>query len=292
MKSSLLRSLFKTTFYLVQTVFPRLGSQWGIHLFFTPFRFKRPAYEQALLQGATIEKIPVSISEEKPYYVKYTWGQGPSVLLVHGWAGRGSQMASFAQPLVEQGFQVVTFDAFGHGDSPGKQTNLLEFYAIVKDIEKQCQGFHTIIAHSFGGMACGFAIAEGIQSHKLVTIGSPASMNYVLEGFQKQANALPKTVKSIVDYLENTFGRETDYFSLKNLVARVNKQGLIVHDKQDKEVHYTQAEELSRHWKSGTLFLTEGLGHQRILRDPVVIQEVVQFILQEKLSLVPELNSR
>lgn len=282
MKSSPLQSLFKATFYLVQTLSPQLGNQWGINLFFTPFRFKRPDYEQVLLKEAVIEKVPLALSISKPYYVKYTWGKGPTILLVHGWAGRGSQMASFAKPFVEQGFQVVAFDAFGHGDSPGKQTNLLEFCAIVKDIEKQCNGFHAIIAHSFGGVASGFAIYEGIRTHKFVTIGSPASMDYILKGFQKQANALPKTVASIVAYLEKKFERDIEDFSLKNLVAQANKPGLIVHDKQDKEVQYQQAEELAQYWKSSSLLLTEGLGHQRILRDSRVIEKVVHFLVQDE----------
>ena len=44
----------------------------------------------------------------------------PSVYLVHGWGGRGSQLAAFVEPLVAAGHRVVLFDAPSHGDSdPG-----------------------------------------------------------------------------------------------------------------------------------------------------------------------------
>ena len=49
--------------------------------------------------------------------VAWSWGEGPTVLLVHGWEGRGSQMAAFAAPLAEAGFRAVAFDAPGAASS-------------------------------------------------------------------------------------------------------------------------------------------------------------------------------
>src|SRR5947208_2190272 len=47
-------------------------------------------------------------------------GSGPLVYLVHGWGGRGSQLASFVEPLRADGYRVVMFDGPAHGDSePG-----------------------------------------------------------------------------------------------------------------------------------------------------------------------------
>jgi hypothetical protein len=37
----------------------------------------------------------------------YSWGSGPTILLAHGWSGRGSQLGAFVEPLVEQGFRLV-----------------------------------------------------------------------------------------------------------------------------------------------------------------------------------------
>ena len=58
-------------------------------------------------------------------------GRGPSrpgstVLMVHGWNGRGAQLGAFAPELVHAGFRVVTFDTPAHGRSPGRATNLPE----------------------------------------------------------------------------------------------------------------------------------------------------------------------
>src|SRR5687767_6768036 len=47
----------------------------------------------------------------------HVWGSGPVVYLVHGWGGRGSQLAPYVEPLTATGHRVVLFDAPAHGDS-------------------------------------------------------------------------------------------------------------------------------------------------------------------------------
>ena len=44
-----------------------------------------------------------------------SWGAGPVVYLVHGWAGHRGQLAAFVPPLVAYGYRVVAFDAPSHG---------------------------------------------------------------------------------------------------------------------------------------------------------------------------------
>jgi pimeloyl-ACP methyl ester carboxylesterase len=46
---------------------------------------------------------------------------------------------------------------------------------------------------------------------------------------------------------------------------------MVVHDRLDKEVPYDEGAKLGTTWPSAELVTTEGLGHQRILRDPEVI---------------------
>jgi pimeloyl-ACP methyl ester carboxylesterase len=53
---------------------------------------------------------------------------------------------------------------------------------------------------------------------------------------------------------------------------------LVIHDKNDIEVPVTAGIHIHKHLKSGTLFLTEDLGHRKILGNAVVIEKVVRFI--------------
>jgi pimeloyl-ACP methyl ester carboxylesterase len=56
---------------------------------------------------------------------------------------------------------------------------------------------------------------------------------------------------------------------------------LIFHDRRDKEVPYAEGVALAASWPTSEMISTEGLGHQRILRDPAVIDRAVEFVVAE-----------
>lgn len=279
---TMIQSTLKTTFGVTEKVAPALAERWAINLFVKPMKFKRPVREAELIQDAQMEQRPFQGFYARPtaqaYYVTYRWGSGPVVLLVHGWAGRGSQMATFTAPLVAAGYTVLTFDAPAHGDSPSKQTNLLEVSQLIQALSHEVGGFAAIIGHSFGGMAAGYAVRHGAQAQKIVTIGSPATMEHVLTGFGEQINASPRMVQRLTNYLEKIAQQEVDTFSLVRTVAGVDLPGLIVHDRQDRDVAYSQAQLLHQVWPHSRLLTTDGLGHRRILRDENIIAQVVDFV--------------
>jgi pimeloyl-ACP methyl ester carboxylesterase len=53
---------------------------------------------------------------------------------------------------------------------------------------------------------------------------------------------------------------------------------LLVHDKQDEITPYVSSLALKRAYPAAELMTTEGLGHRKILRDPAVIQRIVDFV--------------
>ena len=55
---------------------------------------------------------------------------------------------------------------------------------------------------------------------------------------------------------------------------------MIVHDKDDVDVHYSSAHEINSVLDEGTLHLTEKLGHRRILGHPETIEEITSFITE------------
>uniref|UniRef100_UPI0035694087 alpha/beta hydrolase n=1 Tax=Actinotalea sp. TaxID=1872145 RepID=UPI0035694087 len=50
---------------------------------------------------------------------------------------------------------------------------------------------------------------------------------------------------------------------------------LVVHDRADKETPYRVGAQIASGWPNARLHSTEGLGHQRILADPVVVDEAI-----------------
>jgi hypothetical protein len=54
------------------------------------------------------------------------WGDGPPVLLAHGWESRRSHWSAIVPILAESGYRVIAMDAPAHGDSPGDQVSVVQ----------------------------------------------------------------------------------------------------------------------------------------------------------------------
>jgi pimeloyl-ACP methyl ester carboxylesterase len=80
--------------------------------------------------------------------------------------------------------------------------------------------------------------------------------------------------------LEALAGRPLTDFDLTRTSAAAPT--LVVHDRHDKEVPYAESVRIAEAWPAATLVTTEGLGHQRILRDPGVVARVAEFVTGER----------
>ncbi len=70
-----------------------------------------------------------------------------------------------------------------------------------------------------------------------------------------------------------------------DLAARVAKEVnipvLVIHDKQDEDVPVNCAEHIYKHLPNGRIFITDGLGHRKILGDKTTIQHILAFTASE-----------
>jgi pimeloyl-ACP methyl ester carboxylesterase len=62
------------------------------------------------------------------------------------------------------------------------------------------------------------------------------------------------------------------------MLTALDIPGLIIHDRDDRDIPATHAQRLQDAWQNAQLIYTEGLGHNRILRDPAVIAAAVDFL--------------
>lgn len=212
----------------------------------------------------------------------YEWGQGPSVLLVHGWSGHSGQMSSLAQALVKQGYRVTAFDAPGHGRSSGRRTDIEEISELIQRLGHQADevnGLAAVISHSFGGMSVMKAIADGLNTRSVVCISPPKDINTLLNQYTTTlmlSNTVTKVLKRL---LEQRFGSDVWIkFSIIEWAKSATMPGLIVHDAKDRFVSVENGQQIHRDWTGSKYLETSGLGHSRILKDENVIQQVAKFI--------------
>src|SRR5689334_7045818 len=75
-------------------VAPGLAAAWGERLFRTPRRTRRSRTAEAVL--ARGQQRVVKLAGEQ--VAVWSWGEGPRVLLVHGWSGYGGQLTAYVEP--------------------------------------------------------------------------------------------------------------------------------------------------------------------------------------------------
>lgn len=267
--------LMRAAFRGLGAVAPQLAGRWAARLWFRPARYAAPARERELLASAR----RLSMMHTGKQIAVYTWGNGPAVLLVHGWSGRGAQMGAFVEPLVAAGFRAVAFDAPAHGQSSGTDTNLLEVSAVIRALAHEHGPAHAVIAHSFGVVCTLYALSAGLRAARVVGISPPATIEGMVDKFAAQLAIPAPAVSAMRGYFEARFGADlwTRYSPLR-LAGTMNVPALIVHDDEDRDVPWQEGEALARAWPGAQLQRTRGLGHRRVLRDPDVIAQAVRFI--------------
>jgi pimeloyl-ACP methyl ester carboxylesterase len=256
---------------------PSLANRYFIYIFFTPFHYTEPEKEKEFLKSAKAFRI---VSDGKSIQC-YRWGdEGPKLLLVHGWAGRTGQFRKMIPQLVGAGFQVVSFDGPAHGRSEGKQTNIFEFGSVMKELIQAEGEFAGTIAHSFGGVAALYAIANGLRIPKLITIASPTIASQVIHNFRRAINASAKVEKAIDTFLLAKYGKPFSAFTGLHAVTHLTQPlGLLhIQDENDPDVAVENATELKKAYPSTVIHLTKGLGHTRILKDDGVIAVCINFL--------------
>ncbi len=248
--------------------------------FLTPPRKYPSAKEQKLIEKAEIFSIPSKISN----LTAYAWGEGATVLIVHGWGGRGTQFGSFVKPLVDAGYRVLAFDAPAHGKTPGKQTNGFEFAEAIATVAAKESPIDTIIAHSLGATSTALALSKEVFARKVVCLASLCWLSRSIERFSQLLRLSPETKAELYKLTENKFGKDVwDLVSVDKRVANLSIPALLFHDRDDRDCSLNESEAITQAWRDSQLIVTEGLGHNRILRDEQVIQQTVNFI-QEKNS--------
>lgn len=267
--------LIRLSFRLLGPLFPRLLGRWAYFLWTRTHRYPEPAREKRMRLRASEHSLFVNNQEIKAW----SWGEGPLVLLVHGWNGRGMQMAGFVEPLLKAGYRVMTFDAPGHGLSPGQHSSILDTRDVIMHIGEHDGPVHAVIAHSFGVACLSASIVEGFQCKAVIALSSPGGYQSLIEGYARYLQ-MPDTVKerfktAIMSRIGGAFWED---LSPADAIGQLPQHCLVVHDADDKTVDWRVGEALARRWPNAEFLLTEGLGHRRLLLSGKLARHITSYL--------------
>ena len=266
----------------LQFISHTLATEFAVKLFITPIKFKTPEREKKMEKNA--QKTMMFIPEIQKEVMVYRYGKATKkVLLIHGWAGRGTQLYKIADKLLENNFMTVSFDAPAHGKSTGKTTMMTEFIATAKFLEKEMGPFQIAIGHSLGAMAVLNSIKQGLQVKKVITIGSGDVITHIIEDFVKKLALKKEIVGSMKKHFFKKFKSDIDDYSANIAAKDVTVPTLVIHDTTDKDVPVSCAHTIRQNLQQGELLITQGLGHNHILKDREVILQLIAFIKRNNL---------
>ncbi len=254
-----------TTFYLSR-------------LFTTPIKHKIPKRELQMDRNSIQTKI--NVTEIKKDIVLYQLGNGDKkILLVHGWSGRGTQLVKFADALVAKGYTTVSFDAPAHGKSPGSTTIMTDFIASIAEVDRKFGPFDAAVGHSLGGMSLLNAVKLGLKINRLVTIGSGDKVNDILVDFVSKLELKPEFGAHLQQHFEKKYNTEMESYSAYLAAQSITIPVLVIHDENDDEVPVSASKNIYSNLKNGELFITNNLGHRKILGNQEVIDKTINFII-------------
>ena len=219
----------------------------------------------------------------------YCWGEGKTILLVHGWGSRASHLGHIGRLLSKVGFRVVAFDAPAHSSSsvtPRKEaSNMFEYCRAISAVAQTTGPLHAAIGHSFGAITALFA-AAGLSVFRdyritvdfLVLVSMPRNVAMVLDSFCRRNELASAQRAELQESLEEEFAFAVDDYSADLALQGLAGEVLLVHDENDEEFPITSIRSLHAAFPKTQLFATSGAGHQKILMIRAMMGCIREFL--------------
>jgi pimeloyl-ACP methyl ester carboxylesterase len=268
-------------FRVLEHTAPRLGARWAERIWFTLPRHRPRAGSRTAHSGPG-QRFTVDVGGNQ--IVGESWGTGPVVYLMHGWAGHRGQFAAFVAPLTAHGYRVVAFDAPSHGASaPGafgpRSSSIPEFAAALTAVTAAHGPARAVIAHSLGCTAAAVALRQGLAAERVVLLAPLASPLSFAGQFAAALGFGDRTYRRLIRRVERRVGAPMHHFDVPALGRTATMPPtLIIHDQDDNSTPSSDGAAIAAAWAGARLQLTTGLGHQRLLSSPEVVADVADFV--------------
>jgi pimeloyl-ACP methyl ester carboxylesterase len=282
---SLALKIFRLKNQLSSLIVPSWTAKKAMQIFLSPRRFPPKVWELIAENSGTRININKAISAIK-WKTDQPNPNNKAVLLAHGWESRGTQMSGFVPQLLIQGYDVVALDMPGHGHSIGDKSDPLKFAETLILAENKLGKFDAIIGHSMGAGAIGIAVSQGLFSKKLVLISGPSSIENTLTNFCKFIGLNIKSTSCFLEYIGDYVGINPSEVDKRLLQMKSRISTLVIHDENDLEIPFNEANRMLSVFPNSELFVTNGLGHRKILKSNRVLTKVNDFLHDTKLYVL------
>jgi hypothetical protein len=259
---------------IVEKTLPRTARNWARKQFFTPLPIKFRKKELEFLKTSKASFLPFN---DKQIAV-YEWGKGKTIVLQHGWAGKGVQFIEIIKELTKNGYHVVAIDAPSHGHSTGKWTSAFEFIELINFLTHHFVSIHAFVGHSMGGLVLLNVLALGERLNKVIIINTPTKSESVMNAFLGVIGGSSKTGEFIRSFVLDKYDVPFNSLFTPKILPEQSEKVLVIHDRKDRQVGFDTIEVTKELLPNARFYFTEGLGHTRILYDKGVAAKIVSEV--------------
>jgi pimeloyl-ACP methyl ester carboxylesterase len=207
----------------------------------------------------------------------WTLGDGPHVMLVHGWGGWSAQFGPIAQALASSGVAATAIDLPGHGSDTARRSDPFQAADALRALADRLGPPALVVAHSFGALAAVLAFHED-PPPAAVFLAPALSTDAAIAQFAQTLRLRPATARDLRSRLQHYTG---DAWPLLNRGADLDwPHGplLVVHDREDPQTPFALSAALAARHDHVDLLEVSGPGHHRVLREPGVVRAVADFV--------------
>ncbi len=255
-----------------------LGAKKALKLFCTPTSKSKRSTRLPLFN--TAEKINFTYDMHQINGYRFGELNHPKVLLVHGWCSDSSFFAHLIPHLLQKNYQVYTFDCIAHGLSSGSFINGVEYQYLLEFILKKYNGFHHVIAHSLGTLASAHAFFTKKEVKQFVFFSSAVSSETQLNIYCKMMKMGVKQKRMFYNYAESKYQKSIkDYTISQCLINNPSVNLQLFHDEADEACPMADVNFMLSQgdFKNLNLIKTKQLGHNKIARQPDVVELVINL---------------
>jgi hypothetical protein len=248
-------------------------------------KFPLRLQQQELIDGST----PFVLEVDDPHFSHsalkfngFIWGDGKRrVIITHGWSSKGADFIDLITALrTIDDLQIIAFDAPGNGSSEGELSNLLLFVGAVKAIINTYGAPDVLIGHSLGGFANTLTLKEtGIKPSLLITITPMVRLKENFIATMTAADVPEVAQDKFFKHFEAIFGLSTADFNLANMYQDgIAIKHWLAYDQEDKMTPFAYVRELLTKHPEIISKEFDGVGHERIIKDPRVIADILELV--------------
>ena len=210
--------------------------------------------------------------------MSYRWkGDGPTILLVHGWESNTARWQSLIKLLLKIDLNVVAIDAPAHGNSGSYFFNVNLYSNFLKNIIERTRP-KFVIAHSVGAMAVCKSLAE-LQTYtpeKMVLIGAPSKYEDILQRYIKMMGYHDRVTTNFKSRLTEIFKTALNKINTATYAKLLNTPILVFHDKYDDVIPYSDALEIESECNTSKLVTTQNMGHS--MNNDEINHQILEYV--------------